>query len=344
MSQPQHDQTYYLQLFPNDRPLRAGGRTGNIYSHVLAAEGQEGGCLIEFPDDPATQDDPVFFSYSALERLEGEALEAAYQRTSAAKMTSMILTTFTHAGGVGKTSIVLNVGYRLSELGYRVLLIDLDPQANLTTWLGVYDADIEETVYHLAVDNAALPEPRRVHGLDLIPSHIDLAVAEGRLRDTMTGVMRLRRALESRREDWDVVLIDSPPSLGQLAGLGALAADKLMVPLPMKTKGLDALNGINRQMPEYAESRPDLTIGLYIPTMFGLSRAEDADFHSALVERGFGPMTSPVPQRESIWNRAATEGKPVILLDQKHKVAEDVRRLTNEIINILHLPAPEVQA
>lgn len=260
------------------------------------------------------------------------------------RLCSMILTTFTHAGGVGKTSIVLNVGYRLSQLGYRVLLIDLDPQANLTTWLGVHDAKIEETVRNLAESNEPLPAPRQVYGMDLIPSHIDLAGTEGRLRDSMTGVMRLRRALESRREEWDVILIDSPPSLGQLAGFGALAADVLMVPMPMRMKGIDALNGLNRVMPEYHESRPDLRIGLYIPTMYSLTRTEDSQIYQQLIANCFGPMTSPVAQREKLWNQAATEGKPVILLAPKEKVAEDVRRLTDEIVSMLQIPAPRERA
>ncbi|MFC6593004.1 ParA family protein [Deinococcus lacus] len=255
----------------------------------------------------------------------------------------MILTTFTHAGGVGKTSIVLNVGYRLGELGYRVLLIDLDPQANLTTWLGVEDAELSETVSDLALQHGPLPEPRTVHGIGLIPSHIDLAELEGGLRERIGGILRLRRALEAQRDQWDVVLIDGPPSLGQLAGFGALAADALLVPIVMRTKGIDALNGLNRMMPQYHELRPELQVGIYVPTMYG-NRGEDRELYQSLVRRGFGPMTSPVPQREAAWNRAATRGLPVLLSEPKSDAAEDVKRLTDELIEQLQLQKAEVPA
>lgn len=248
----------------------------------------------------------------------------------------MILTTFTHAGGVGKTSIVLNVGYRLSQLGYRVLLIDLDPQANLTTWLGVDDAELSETISNLALQNGALPTPREVHGLQLIPSHIDLAEVEGGLRERIGGILRLRRTLEVQGAQWDVVLIDSPPSLGQLAGFGALAADALLVPIVMRRKGIDALAGLNRMMPQYHELRPELRVGLYIPTMYG-NRGEDRELYQSLIQHGFAPMTSPIPQREAAWNRAATRGQPVIVSEPKSDAADDIRRLTDEIIKELGL-------
>src|SRR5690554_1012314 len=95
-----------------------------------------------------------------------------------------VISVFNHAGGVAKTSTVRDIGYVLSDLGYRVLLIDLDPQANLTNWLGIDDdIDLSETVYPAIIPDSAdadptelvLPEPRSVHGMDIIPATLRLA-------------------------------------------------------------------------------------------------------------------------------------------------------------------------
>lgn len=320
---------------PTGLPVRAGGQSGFIGGHFDTTNMDEAGCWVDFPDPERESE---FFLYRDLEILPRPADDEVTELP--ATLSTMIFTVFTHAGGATKTSIVLNVGHRLGELGYRVLLIDLDPQANLTDWLGVEETTIEQTVYGLAVDNAPLPEPLRVHGIELIPSHIEVAVVEGRLSGSIAGVMRLRKALEAERGRWDVVLIDSPPSLGKLAGFAALAADKLIVPMPMRKKGVNALAGINRMMPEYREMRSDLTIGCYVPTMYSLSRNKDKELYQELIEMGFGPMTSPVPQRDARWNDAAAEGKPLTLIAPKSDAAEDIRRLTNELIAILGIPTP----
>ena len=331
-----HDQAHYLAAFRVGLRVRAGGLSG----YISGNNPEQGGCHVDFDG----QDDPMFFAYSELEVLPETPESGGLDPELPDTLSAMILTVFTHAGGAGKTSIVLNVAHRLGELGYRVLAIDLDPQANLSDWLGVEDADLSETVYGVALNNDPLPQPRRVHGVDLIPSHIDMAIVEGGLRDSISGIMRLRKALEAKRAEYDVVLIDSPPSLGKLAGFGALAADALIVPLPTRKKGINALYGINRIMPEYQELRPELRIALYVPTMYGLSRAKDKQLYGELQKLGFGPMTTPVPQRDAKWNEATEEGKPVIMVAPKSPVAEDVRRLTHEIITLLGLPRPEAQA
>ena len=100
-----------------------------------------------------------------------------------------VLTFFNHAGGVAKTSTVRDVGYVLGERGHKVLLVDVDPQANLTRWLGLDDVELEETIYPGVMPTAAeeiddpdaelaLPTPKRVHGVDLIPSQLNVAILE----------------------------------------------------------------------------------------------------------------------------------------------------------------------
>ncbi|GAA5534107.1 sporulation initiation inhibitor protein Soj [Deinococcus aluminii] len=90
-------------------------------------------------------------------------------------------TVFNHAGGAGKTSVTRDVGFEFARRSLRVLLVDLDPQANLTSWLGVRNVNLEQTVFQVAVDGAPLPEPVSVFGLELIPSQVDLALAEAQM-------------------------------------------------------------------------------------------------------------------------------------------------------------------
>jgi len=136
-------------------------------------------------------------------------------------------------------------------MGFRVLLIDADPQANLTDWLGVRtieedggvrEIELEDTLFPAILGDddteLALPKPIRIHGMDLIPSHLDVATIEPLLPGQLMGVLRLKDALRPLAPRYDFVLIDPPPSLGQLSALSVIAADHVVVPVPASGKGL----------------------------------------------------------------------------------------------------------
>lgn len=248
----------------------------------------------------------------------------------------IILTVFNHAGGAGKTSLTLNVGYELAQQGSRVLLIDLDPQANLTGWLGVSGVSRGQTVYPAAVDGLPLPRPVDVHGLHLIPAHVGLALAEGQMMGRVGAQSRLRRALLPLADRYDVALIDSPPSLGQLAILGALAADHMLVPVPTRQKGLDALPGLQEAFSEYREVRPDLTVALYIPTFYDARRLHDREVLADL-RAHLSPLGTPVPQREAVWLDSTAQGAPVGVYAPGSPVHRDVITLTADIVQAVGL-------
>ncbi|SMB97768.1 ParA family protein [Deinococcus hopiensis] len=240
------------------------------------------------------------------------------------------LTFFNHAGGAGKTSLTRDVGYELARAGNRVLLVDLDPQANLTSWLGVEDAPLEATVYGVAVEDAPLPQPLALHGMHLIPSHVDLAVAEAHIMAQLGAVLFLKNALSRVEDQYDVVLIDSPPSLGQLTILGALAADHLIVPVPTRQKGVNALQGLQKAMTVHRRIRPDLNVALYIPTFYSDRRNHDREFLQVLKDN-LRPLASPIPQREAVWLDSATAGEPVGVYAPGSPVHQDVIRATGEV-------------
>lgn len=246
------------------------------------------------------------------------------------------VTVFNHAGGAGKTSLVRDVGYELAQAGHRVLLVDLDPQANLTGWLGVSGVSRDETVYPVAVEGSSLPRPREVHGLGLIPSHVSLAVAEGQMMGRVGAQSRLRRALQEVQTEYDLVMVDSPPSLGQLSIMGALAADHMIVPVPTRQKGLDALPGLQGAFAEYREVRPDLTVALYVPTFHDARRLHDREV-LADIEAFLSPLATPVPQREAVWLDSTAQGAPVGVYAPDSPVHQDVRRLSREVAQALGL-------
>lgn len=251
-------------------------------------------------------------------------------------------TFFNHAGGAGKTSLTLNAGYELARSGLKVLLIDLDPQANLTTWLGVEDSELHETVYPVATEARALPVPREVFGLHLIPSRVDLALAEAIMPGRIGAELFLRRALTAVEGQYDVVLIDSPPSVGKLAALGALASDVLFVPIPTRVKGVNALPGLSEVMRMYHGLRPELRVGLYLPTLYDARRGHDRDMLDQ-IRSHLSPVAEPLPQREAIYLDSALAGQPVGVYAPGSPVAEDLRQATASIARALGI-AYEVTA
>lgn len=245
-----------------------------------------------------------------------------------------VATVFNHAGGAGKTSIVRDVGYELSRAGNRVLLIDLDPQASLTKWLGVTDAREDETVLDAVLDGTPLPKPREVFGLHLIPSHLNLAVAESQISGQVGAVVGLRAALTEMQADYDLVLIDSPPSLGQLAALGALASDALIVPILTSQKGLDALSGLDKTLALYRRYRTDVQVALYVPTMYDSRRLHDKE-SLAYLQQMLPKLAKPVPFRAAVWLDSAAAQQPIAVYAPQSQQYADVQQLAHEVAQAL---------
>lgn len=137
-------------------------------------------------------------------------------------------------GGVGKTTTTVNLGACLAELGQRVLIIDLDPQGNATSGLGVEHRGLEHSMYHVLMHDLPLEncvEPTDVKGLFVAPASFDLAGAEVELVPAFSRENRLHRALDPILEDYDYVLIDCPPTLGLLTVNALTAAREVLVPI-----------------------------------------------------------------------------------------------------------------
>lgn len=148
-------------------------------------------------------------------------------------------------GGVGKTTTALNLGVYISRQGKKVLLVDLDPQANLTSGVGVEKADSQDkdSIYDILVESKDVKDlvKKTNAGVDLIPSGIELAGAEIELVNSMSRESILKSALGNLEDEYDVVIIDCPPSLGLLTINGLVAADKVIIPVQSEYYALEGL-------------------------------------------------------------------------------------------------------
>lgn len=263
-----------------------------------------------------------------------------------------VITFFNHAGGVGKSSSVRDIGFTLGRLGYRVLLIDADPQANLTDWLGVRqieregqarDIELSDTLYPavLAEGDAelALPEPVRVHGLDLIPGHLDVATIEPLLPGQLMGVLRLRDALGGLEDRYDFVLIDPPPSLGQLSTLAVMAAQHVVVPVPASGKGLKGLQTVGVMLARFRKVNPALKLSLILVTQYN-----DTTNHSreslGQLRAQFGhlaPISRPLTYRPALYPDSQLHGAPLPEFVRRGPVGEEISAVTRQLLEVIGL-------
>lgn len=258
---------------------------------------------------------------------------------SRAAATMQVLTFFNHAGGVAKTSSVRDLGYVFAEGGKRVLLIDLDPQANLTRWLGISGAvGLEQTVYPAVMSEAteleaaSLPLPVRTHGMDLVPATLKLAALERELVGQFMGVVRLREALR-RLESYDLVLIDPPPSLGQLSALAVVAADRVVVPLPTNRKGIDGLAAVLGMVKEYRRAAPGLDVALFILTQHDRRTRHDRESLAAIRRQlsAVAPVSTPLHSRPAYYSDAQIAGAPVPVFAPGSEADLEIRQVAREL-------------
>jgi chromosome partitioning protein len=246
-----------------------------------------------------------------------------------------ILAIANQKGGVGKTTTAVNLGAALAELGYRVLVVDLDPQGNATTGLGVNARNLDVSVYDVIMHETPIEdcvEPTAVRNLFLAPATIDLAGAEIELVPAFSRELRLRRAIERVRDEFDFVLIDCPPSLGLLTVNGLAAAGEIVVPIQCEYYALEGLGQLLRNVGLIQTNlNPQLEMSTIILTMYD-ARTKLADQVAREVRAHFGAKVcrNIVPRTVRL-SEAPSFGQPIIVFDSTSRGAIAYRELAKEV-------------
>lgn len=239
-------------------------------------------------------------------------------------------------GGVGKTTTAVNLGACLAEAGQRVLVVDLDPQGNASTGLGIDHASRQVSIYDVLSGGATLKEAvlaTEIEGLSVVPSTIDLAGAEIELVSQFSREGRLARALEGAKGEYDFVLIDCPPSLGLLTVNGLAAARELVVPIQCEYYALEGLGQLLKNVRAVQENvNTELRLTGIVLTMFD-PRTRLADQVVDEVRGYFGKLVydSVIPRSVRV-AEAPGFGQPITRYDPASRGAVAYRALANELL------------
>ncbi|MDK2928010.1 MAG: chromosome partitioning protein [Bacillota bacterium] len=239
-------------------------------------------------------------------------------------------------GGVGKTTTAVNLGAALAQEGRRVLLIDIDPQGNATSGLGVDKRRVGACIYEVLLGTKsirAVRVPTLVRGLELVPSAVQLAGAEVELVGMEAREHRLRLALNGERERYDYIFVDCPPSLGLLTVNALTAADSVLVPIQCEYYALEGLGQLMATVQLVQKSlNPGLEVEGVLLTMF------DARTNLAIqvvdeVKKYFRDKVyrSIVPRNVRL-SEAPSYGKPVMMYDRRSRGAEVYQELAKEVM------------
>lgn len=239
-------------------------------------------------------------------------------------------------GGVGKTTSSVNLSSSLAFLGKKVLLVDIDPQGNASSGVGVNKGEIEHCIYDVLVDDVAIQDVLQKTDLDnlnVIPATIQLAGAEVELVPAISREIRLKKAIDSIRDDYDYVIIDCPPSLGLLTLNALTAADSVLIPVQCEYYALEGLSQllntiriVQKHLNEDLQIEGVLLTMLDARTNLGIQVIEE-------VKKYFqSKVFNTIIPRNVRLSEAPSHGKPILLYDAKSKGAEVYLELAKEVV------------
>lgn len=246
---------------------------------------------------------------------------------------SRVISLFNQAGGVGKSTLTSNIGYSLTQRKCRVLLVDMDPQSSLTTFVGIEPRQVDRSVYHAIVPEEDLPILKDLHGMDLVPSQLRLADAEQELVTAYMRDTRLKDALEPIRDQYDFILIDCPPSLGMLSYISLVASDYILVPIQTQFKAFQGTDMLLQTL-QKVKAKPNrkLQIAGFIPTLY-----DGRNSHDELTLKAIQDQLSPIGKvfphipKSTVFADASMERVPLAMYSPKHPAKKVLDRLAKDL-------------
>ncbi len=283
-------------------------------------------------DSPA--DDPVG-TIPSIEDPPASSPDPSVPPSDVVRPLPRIIAIANQKGGVGKTTTTVNLGASLAELDYRVLVVDLDPQGNATTGLGINPRTLEYTMYDVLLNDVSLDEciePTEVKGLFVAPASLDLAGAEIELVPAFSRESKLKRALDEVIDDYDYVLIDCPPSLGLLTVNALVAASEVLVPIQCEYYALEGLGQLTRNVDLVQRNlNAQLEISAIVLVMYD-ARTRLGEQVATEVRAHFGTtVCRNVIPRNIRLSEAPSFGKPITTFDPSSRGAVAYRELAREV-------------
>lgn len=246
-----------------------------------------------------------------------------------------ILAVANQKGGVGKTTTSVNLGAALAELGFRVLVIDLDPQGNATTGLGLNARNFDRSMYDVIMRESSLEdciEPTTIRNLFVAPATIDLAGAEIELVPAFSRELKLKRAIDTVIDDFDFVLIDCPPSLGLITVNALAAAHEVLVPIQCEYYALEGVTQLMRNVHLVASNlNSGLEISTIVMTMYDArTKLSDQVVKDARAHFGNKVCRNIIPRTVRL-SEAPSFGQPITAFDPSSRGAIAYRELAKEV-------------
>jgi chromosome partitioning protein len=248
-----------------------------------------------------------------------------------------ILSIANQKGGVGKTTTSVNLGACLAYIGKRVLLVDIDPQGNATSGVGIEKAEVEQCIYDVLVDDVEAKEVIKqtsVENLYVIPATIQLAGAEIELVPTISREVRLKRALGEVKDQFDYIIIDCPPSLGLLTLNALTASDAVLIPVQCEYYALEGLSQLlNTVRLVQKHLNQDLKIEGVLLTMLDARTNLGIQVIEEVKKYFQDKVYKTIIPRNVRLSEAPSHGEPIITYDSKSRGAEVYLDLAKEVVS-----------
>lgn len=233
---------------------------------------------------------------------------------------SRVIALFNQSGGVGKSTLTMNLGYHLAQRKQRVLLVDMDPQASLTTFMGLEPSELEKTVYEAILLGEPLAIHKDIHNMDLAAANIDLSGAELELVVADMRDIRLKEAIKPVIKQYDFILVDCPPSLGILSYITLVASTHVLIPIHTQYKSLKGtellLNTISRVR---SRANRKLQVAGVVPTMHDARTVQGEMSLQSIQEQlsKIGAIYATIP-RSVAFADASQQHIPLAVYNPKH--------------------------